>query len=66
MASDSEADDEQLITDDGPGNRRRKSGNKKPKVRVDLLRLRMNGNPVSFSGSLKGFKGVQLKATIKM
>ena len=64
-ASQGESDDEAVMEDDGPGNRRRK-GNKKPKLRVDLLRMRLSGNPVSFSGSLKGGKGVQLKATIKM
>ena len=38
----------------------------KPKLLVNLLRMRINNAPVSFSGSVKGFKGVQLKATIKM
>ena len=64
-ASQAESDDEVIMSDDGPGGRRRK-GNNKPKLRLDLMRMRLNGNPVSFSGSLKGGKGVQLKATIKM
>ena len=42
----------------------RKSG--KPKIRMDLLNLKLRGRPVSLSASLKGLKGVQFKATVKM
>ena len=38
----------------------------KPKLRMDLLNLNVRGRPVSLSTSLKGIKGVQFKATIKM
>ena len=49
-----------LAVDGGDG----KSG--KPKLRMDLLNLNFRGRPVSVSTSLKGLKGVQFKATIKM
>ena len=38
----------------------------KPKVRFNFLRMRVKDRPVSFSGSLKGLKAVQVKATIKL
>jgi hypothetical protein len=38
----------------------------KLKLRYDFLRLRIKDRPVSISGSLKGVKSVQLKATIKL
>ena len=41
-------------------------GGGKPRLRFNLLRLRVKEHPVSFSGSMKGTKGMQLKATIKM
>lgn len=41
-------------------------GGGKPKLRFNFLRLRVNERPVSLSGSLKGLKGVQVKATIKL
>ena len=49
-----------LETDGGEG------GSGKPKLRFNFLRLRVNERPVSLSGSLKGLKGVQVKATIKL
>jgi hypothetical protein len=67
QSGESYSDDEFPATDGPPGDRReRKSGNSRPKLRVDLLRFRLRGNPVSFSGSLRGVKGLQIKATIKM
>jgi hypothetical protein len=33
---------------------------------MNLFRLRVNDQPVSFSGSLKGLKGFQIKATFKL
>ena len=41
-------------------------GKGKPKLRFNFLRLRIKDRPVSFSGSLKGLKSVQVKATIKL
>ena len=38
----------------------------KPKVRFNFLRMRVKDRPISFSGSLKGLKAVQVKATIKL
>ena len=60
------SDDESPADDGPPGDRRQRKGNSRPKLRFDLMRFRLNGNPVSFSGSLRGGKGVQIKATIKM
>lgn len=37
----------------------------RPPLRLNLMRLRINGHPLSLSSSLKG-KGVQFKATLKM
>ena len=39
---------------------------RKLRLGMDLLKMRINNLPVSFSGSLKGLKGFQVKATIKM
>jgi hypothetical protein len=41
-------------------------GGGKPKVRFNFLRMRVKDRPISFSGSVKGLKSVQLKATIKL
>ena len=48
--------------DAGPDGRARR----KLRLGFNLLRLRIKDRPVSFSASLKGLKGVQVKATIKM
>lgn len=37
----------------------------RPPLQLNLLRLNINGRPVSFGGSLKG-KGVQFRATLRM
>lgn len=48
--------------DTGTGRR----GSKKLRLGMNLLKMRINNLPVSFSGSLKGLKGFTIKATIKM
>ena len=40
--------------------------NGRPRVRLNFLKFRINNRPISFSGSAKGLKGVQLRATIKL
>jgi hypothetical protein len=44
---------------------RRGGGNSKPRVRLNLLNLKINDNPISFSGSLKGTGNLILRATIR-
>ena len=50
----------------GGRSRRQERKASKPKLRMDLLNLHIRGRPVSFSASLKGLKGVQFKAVVKM
>jgi len=38
----------------------------RPQLFLNFLRMRIHNMPVSFSGSIKNAKGVQLKATMKM
>ena len=54
------------VSFEGGGSSRRERKASKPKLRMDLLNLHVRGRPVSFSASLKGLKGVQFKATVKM
>ena len=65
-ASWDSAGDGPSVSSDGVGGGRRGGGKRKPKLRKDLMNFHIRGRPVSFSGSLKGLKGVQFKATIKM
>ena len=44
---------------------RRGGGGKRPRVRLNFLNLKINDNPISFSGSLKGMGNLQLRATIR-
>jgi hypothetical protein len=50
--------------DDSDG-RKGGGGRSKPRVRMDLFKLKINDNPVSFSGSLKGSGNLLLRATIR-
>lgn len=53
-------------SDEGRPGRRRGSGRSKPKIRVNLFQLRVAGQPVSFSGSVKDLKGVQIKLKVRL
>jgi hypothetical protein len=55
-------------SDDGPASDGvvTQDSNGRPRVRLNFLKFRINNRPISFSGSAKGLKGVQLRATIKL
>jgi hypothetical protein len=51
---------------DAVADRERDGRGRRPRLRVNFLKLRIKDRPVSFSGSAKGTESVQFKATIRM
>jgi hypothetical protein len=60
------ADDEAAGDDESRPGRRRGNGQKRPRVRVQILDMKLKNNPVSFSGSVKNLDSVQFRMTIRM
>lgn len=63
---DAQAGNQSEVSDEARPGRRRGSARKKPKIRVNLFQLRVAGQPVSFSGSVKDLKGVQIKLKLRL
>ena len=60
------SDDADAGDDDSRPGRRRGNGQQRPKVRLQILNLKVNELPLSFSGSVKNMNSVQFRVTLRM